>query len=215
AGGGPRHGHDGSAAAPPGGAAARGERHPGRHPGRDRDRHRGRDDRGGDRRRRARRLHLPRRRDGRQRDHPRRRAPRRRARDRGRRGARRPRAAAPPATVMDAAARAAALVLVLLAACGGAGDRVRVGGKNFTEQRILGELVAQTLEAAGLPVERRLDLGGTFVCDAALRAGQIDVYVEYTGTALAAVLKEPPGDPATVWARVAAAYARDGLVWTR
>ncbi|HZP42291.1 MAG TPA: glycine betaine ABC transporter substrate-binding protein [Candidatus Binatia bacterium] len=116
---------------------------------------------------------------------------------------------------MDAAARAAALVLVLLAACGGAGDRVRVGGKNFTEQRILGELVAQTLEAAGLPVERRLDLGGTFVCDAALRAGQIDVYVEYTGTALAAVLKEPPGDPATVWARVAAAYARDGLVWTR
>ncbi len=110
--------------------------------------------------------------------------------------------------------RAAALVLcATLAACGG-GDRVVVGSKNFTEQRILGELLAQTLEAAGLPVERKLDLGGTFVCDAALRAGQIDVYVEYTGTALTAVLKEPPDtDPAGVLARVRAAYAPE-FVWT-
>lgn len=109
--------------------------------------------------------------------------------------------------------RAAALVLcATLAACGG-GDRVVVGSKNFTEQRILGELLAQTLEAAGLPVERKLDLGGTFVCDAALRAGQIDVYVEYTGTALTAVLKEPPDtDPAGVLARVRAAYAPE-FVW--
>jgi osmoprotectant transport system substrate-binding protein len=102
----------------------------------------------------------------------------------------------------------------LVVACGG-GDRVVVGSKNFTEQRILGELVAQTLEAAGMPVQRTLDLGGTFVCDAALRAGQIDTYVEYTGTALTAVLKEPPEtDPARVLARVRAAYAPAGLVWT-
>jgi len=109
--------------------------------------------------------------------------------------------------------RAAAVLLVTLAACGS--DAVRVGGKNFTEQRILGELVAQTLEDAGLTVERRLDLGGTFVCDAALRAGQIDVYVEYTGTALTAILKEAPiGDPRAALERVRAGYAPAGLVWT-
>jgi osmoprotectant transport system substrate-binding protein len=110
--------------------------------------------------------------------------------------------------------RTALVLLLALAACGG-GDRVRVGGKNFTEQRILGELLAQTLEDEGLTVERRLDLGGTFVCDAALRAGQIDVYVEYTGTALTAILKEPPvADPAAALARVRARYEAAGLVWT-
>jgi osmoprotectant transport system substrate-binding protein len=101
----------------------------------------------------------------------------------------------------------------LATACGG-GDRVVVGSKNFTEQRILGELLAQTAEAAGLRVERRLDLGGTFVCDAALRAGQLDAYVEYTGTALTAILKqEPEADPARVLARVRTAYAPAGLTW--
>ena len=95
------------------------------------------------------------------------------------------------------------------------GDRIVVGSKNFTEQRILGELLAQTVESLGLPVERRLDLGGTFVCDAAIRAGQIDMYVEYTGTALTAILKEPPGGtPAEVLARVRKAYEPAGLVWT-
>ena len=109
---------------------------------------------------------------------------------------------------------AALCAAALLAGCGG-GDRVVVGSKNFTEQRVLGELLAQTIEAAGMPVQRRFDLGGTFVCDAALRGGQIDVYVEYTGTALTAVLKQPPlTDPAEVLARVRAAYAPAGLVWT-
>ena len=108
----------------------------------------------------------------------------------------------------------AALMLGVLVGCGG-GERVVVGSKNFTEQRILGELLAQTVESVGLRAERRLDLGGTFVCDAALRAGQIDLYVEYTGTALTAILKEPPGsDPAAVLARVRAAYEPAGLVWT-
>jgi osmoprotectant transport system substrate-binding protein len=100
-----------------------------------------------------------------------------------------------------------------LAACGRP-DTIVVGSKNFTEQRVLGELVAQTVEAAGLPATRRFDLGGTFVCDAALRAGELDVYVEYTGTALTAVVKDPPdSDPARVRARVAAAYAPAGLDW--
>ena len=104
-------------------------------------------------------------------------------------------------------------VAVLAAACGRDG-RFVVGAKNFTEQRILGELVAQTAEAAGVPVVRRFDLGGTFVCDAALRAGEIDAYVEYTGTALTAVLKEPPDDdPRRVWERVATAYRAAGLTW--
>ena len=107
------------------------------------------------------------------------------------------------------------VLAALLAGCAGGGERVVVGSKNFTEQRILGELLAQTVEGIGLRAERRLDLGGTFVCDAAIRAGQIDAYVEYTGTALTAVLKEPPeSDPARVLARVRDAYAAAGLVWT-
>src|SRR4029453_3925510 len=108
------------------------------------------------------------------------------------------------------------VLLALLASCrGGGGGGVVVGSKDFTEQGILGELVAQTLERAGIPVARKLDLGGTFVCDAALRAGQIDVYVEYTGTALTAVLKDPPDtDSARVLARVREAYTPAGIVWT-
>ncbi len=107
-------------------------------------------------------------------------------------------------------------LLALLAGCGDGGPApVVVGSKNFTEQRLLGELVAQTLEARGIPVDRRLDLGGTLVCDTALRAGQLDVYVEYTGTALGAILKEPAtGTPDAVLARVRDAYAPAGLVWT-
>jgi len=68
---------------------------------------------------------------------------------------------------------------------------VRVGCKNFTEQEILGELVAQLIERhTGLTVERRFGLGGTDICHAALVAGQLDMYVEYTGTALLNVLGE-------------------------
>ena len=111
---------------------------------------------------------------------------------------------------------AAILLLVALTACSRREDVVVVGSKNFTEQRILGELLAQTVESVGLDAERKLDLGGTFVCDAAIRAGQIDMYVEYTGTALAAILKEAPGgmDRRKVFERVREVYAKDGLVWT-
>ena len=105
------------------------------------------------------------------------------------------------------------LVALVAAACGH-GDDIVVGAKNFTEQRLLGELVAQSAEAVGVPVTRRFDLGGTFVCDAALRAGDVDAYVEYTGTALTAVLKEPPDtDPRRVYDRVATAYRAQGLEW--
>jgi glycine betaine/choline ABC-type transport system substrate-binding protein len=67
-----------------------------------------------------------------------------------------------------------------------------VGSKNFTEQLILGEIVAQTIEReTGLTVRRRLNLGGTLICDRALLGGDIDVYVEYTGTALTAIFRQP------------------------
>ena len=113
-------------------------------------------------------------------------------------------------------AAVAALAALLAAACRAPGPPpIRVGSKNFTEQVILGELAAQALEAEGLKVERRLDLGGTFLCQRALVAGELDLYPEYTGTAFAAILKEKPiSDAARVRARVVEEYARRwGLVW--
>jgi osmoprotectant transport system permease protein len=86
-----------------------------------------------------------------------------------------------------------------------------VGSKNFTEQIILGEIVAQTIEQTGLAVERRLNLGGTLVADEALRRGDIDIYVEYTGTALTALFNETVGDPASVFDRVREHYAGRGI----
>jgi len=112
--------------------------------------------------------------------------------------------------------RAAAIAIAIaIAGCRPAAHIV-VGSKNFGEQVLLGEIVAQAIEQrARLPVERRLNLGGTFVCDRALRAGEIDVYVEYTGTAYTAILKRPPiGDRDAVLAEVRARYAERGLVWT-
>ena len=92
------------------------------------------------------------------------------------------------------------------------GARVIVGSKNFSEQVILGELLAQTIErTTDLRVERRLNLGGTFIADQALRSGAIDVYVEYTGTALTAIFHQPVSrDHADVLTRVTAAYAETG-----
>lgn len=67
---------------------------------------------------------------------------------------------------------------------------IRVGSKNFTEQLILAELISQKLEQAGVPVERQFNLGGTMICHEAIRAGELDIYVEYTGTALVSILEE-------------------------
>lgn len=81
-----------------------------------------------------------------------------------------------------------------LAGCSRSTDRIVVGSKNFTESLVLGEVFAQVIEArTHLPVERRFYLAGTFICHQAILAGRIDVYPEYTGTALTAVLKEQPG----------------------
>lgn len=68
-----------------------------------------------------------------------------------------------------------------------------IGSKNFTEQVILGELLAQQIEShTKLKVDRRLNLGGTFICHEAVKAGQIAGYVEYTGTSFTAILKQKP-----------------------
>ncbi len=111
--------------------------------------------------------------------------------------------------------RCASVALVLGGACA-RGDRIVVGSKNFTESDLLGELVAQQIaRRTGLAVERRFHLGGTFVCHQAITAGQIDLYVEYTGTAYTAVLKRPPiADRDSVYRAVARDYAqRFGLAW--
>jgi len=93
---------------------------------------------------------------------------------------------------------------------------ITVGSKNFTEQVVLGEIVAQHLEhRLGRRVDRKLNLGGTMLAHQALVRGEIDLYPEYTGTALTTILKLPPAhDPAAAMALVRAEYqARFGVDW--
>src|SRR6266446_1120214 len=88
-------------------------------------------------------------------------------------------------------------------------SKIIIGSKFFTEQVILAELLAQHIEAqTGIPVERKTNLGGTLLVHKALEAGQLDLYVEYTGTALTAVLNETPsGDSSSVYNRVKQLYS--------
>ena len=93
---------------------------------------------------------------------------------------------------------------------------VVIGSKNFTEQIILGELLAQQIEArTDLRVKRQFNLGGTFVCHQALVSMKIDTYVEYTGTALTAILHgSPSSDPQAVFGTVQEAYrSRFNVEW--
>lgn len=112
---------------------------------------------------------------------------------------------------------AAALVA---AACGGgrgggSDTMVSVGSKDFTEQLIIGEMYALMLEENGFAVERKLNLGGTPVAQAAIESGEIDLYPEYTGTALLTVLKLPvSSDQQAVYETVKQAYQEQfNLVW--
>ena len=101
--------------------------------------------------------------------------------------------------------------LGLLAGCSPDGPAsIRVGSKNFTEQIVLGELVAQQVERRlKIRVQRSLNLGGTLLAHQALVSGEIDLYPEYTGTAASVVLKEDAArDPAAVLARVQSEYRR-------
>jgi osmoprotectant transport system substrate-binding protein len=102
------------------------------------------------------------------------------------------------------------LASLCLQGCGpGRQQTLVIGCKNFTEQVVLGEMLAQYLEAkTGLHVERRFFLAGTYIAHQALVAGRIDAYVEYTGTALTTILKLPiEKDPQQVYDRVKHGYA--------
>ena len=106
-----------------------------------------------------------------------------------------------------------AVIAACLLAAIPAHAQVRVGSKNFTEQFIVAEIYAQALEAAGIKVERKINLGGTLIAQKALEEKQIDLYPEYTGTMLLAVLKaDPMTDQKAVYDKVKAAYAAMGLV---
>lgn len=107
-------------------------------------------------------------------------------------------------------------VLLIAAVCVTSGcgptrrKKIVVGSKFFTEQVLLAELLAQHIEArTGIPVERKTNLGGTLLVHKAMLAGELDLYVEYTGTALTAVLNETPGNEAQgAYERVKQEYAR-------
>src|SRR6266478_3389208 len=97
-----------------------------------------------------------------------------------------------------------------LAACAPRENRIVVGSKNFTEQLILGEIISQQIEAkTHLAVERRFYLAGSYICHQAILGGRIDIYPEYTGTALTAILKQQPSNnPEQVYNQVKTEYAR-------
>jgi osmoprotectant transport system substrate-binding protein len=103
------------------------------------------------------------------------------------------------------------LTVTLLTACHSSPkNQIVIGSKFFTEQVVLAELLAQHIEArTGIHVERKTNLGGTLLVHKAMQAGKVDLYVEYTGTALNAVLNESPtGDSAAVYQRVKQLYAQ-------
>jgi osmoprotectant transport system substrate-binding protein len=92
---------------------------------------------------------------------------------------------------------------------------ITVGSKNFTEQKVLGEIYAQALEAAGYKVRKSLDLGDEKTAQKALKQGEIDGYPEYTGTALLSLCEVPtdqiPKDPAQAFEETKSCFAKDKL----
>lgn len=109
---------------------------------------------------------------------------------------------------MDRRTFLSALALITSSGCVSHTNELSVGSKNFTEQLILGEILKQSLESAcRMPVDGRFYLAGTYICQQAILAGRIDTYVEYTGTALAAILKQPAsGDSQAVYEQVQREY---------
>jgi glycine betaine/choline ABC-type transport system substrate-binding protein len=116
---------------------------------------------------------------------------------------------------MDRAKAIACLTLLSVTTGCGSKTEIVVGSKNFTESVLLGEILARQIERRlNIPVDRKLNLGGTLLAHQALVSGSIDVLPEYTGTALTAVLKERPNNnPAAVRAAVANGYRQWKLTW--
>src|SRR5437879_1870551 len=117
--------------------------------------------------------------------------------------------------------KAVAAVALAMVAWGGSASAqtLKVGSKNFTEQFIVAELYAAALEAAGFKVERKINLGATLVAHEAVRTGAIDLYPEYTGTGLGAVMKAQGAtetDPQKVYQMVKAYYEKEyKLTWLK
>ena len=108
------------------------------------------------------------------------------------------------------------LLALVLSACGGsAAAPIKVGSKDFTEEFIVGEMYALMLENEGFTVERKLNLGGTPVAQAAITKGDIDLYPEYTSTGLLTVLKQQPiADPGQILSTVKGEYEKQfQLTW--
>lgn len=117
--------------------------------------------------------------------------------------------------ISSSLARVLASASLLLAATAANAQTIKIGSKNFTEQFIVAELYAGAIEAAGLKVERKINLGATLVAHEALKSGAIDLYPEYTGTALLAVMKaEKDTDPKRVFDTVKGFYEKEfNLTW--
>lgn len=121
-----------------------------------------------------------------------------------------------PTAAAEATAEATAATEATAAAPSGAtGGTVKVGSKDFTEEFIVAELYAQLLEDAGFKVEKKLNLGGTPIAQAALINGEIDLYPEYTSTGLLTVLKQPAlKDPKEIFSAVKQGYEQQfKLTW--
>ena len=120
--------------------------------------------------------------------------------------------------ILSKGVAAVALAVVALGSTASA-QTLKVGSKNFTEQFIVAELYAASLEAAGFKVERKINLGATLVAHEALRTGAIDLYPEYTGTGLGAVMKAQGAtetDPQKVYQMVKAHYEKEyKLTWLK
>jgi osmoprotectant transport system substrate-binding protein len=114
---------------------------------------------------------------------------------------------------------AAAAVSILAGSGIAQAQTLKVGSKNFTEQFVVAELYAGALEAAGFKVERKINLGATLIAHEAVRTGAIDIYPEYTGTGLLAVMKAQPPietDPQKVHAAVKSYYEKEfKLTWLK
>ncbi len=107
------------------------------------------------------------------------------------------------------------IMALLMAGCGGA-DKIVVGSKDFGESIVLSEIFAQLIEAkTDLTVDRKLNMGGTFVCFEAIKNGDIDIYPEYTGTALTAQLgMDVITDPDEAYRTVSNAFDEQfGIRW--
>ena len=115
----------------------------------------------------------------------------------------------------QACAYVTAVAAFLLCACSSE-PKITVGSKNFTEQLVLGEIIAQHIERRlNINVDRKLNLGGTLLAHQALQNGHIDLYPEYTGTALTAILKQAPdtSDRRVIFERVRNQYRNLHLEW--